>query len=63
MLRGHGTRDQRVDIQQSRGTARELQKNDVPVELHIYENELHWLVDDRNQADFMVVSFFWRHFR
>lgn len=63
VLLGHGTRDDTVSISQSEAMARSLRRAGVPVELHIYDDELHWFLDDRKQADFLtkVADFFTRH--
>jgi dipeptidyl aminopeptidase/acylaminoacyl peptidase len=63
VLLGHGTRDNRVDPSQSETMARALRKRKSPVELYIYDDELHGFVNDANAADFYtkLANFFERH--
>ena len=63
VLLGHGTRDEKVAVEQAQAMERALRRADVPVEVYIYQDELHGFLDDRNQIHFFTKlgEFFERH--
>lgn len=63
VLLGHGTRDESVAVEQAKAMERALRRADAPVEVYIYQDELHDFLDDRNQIHFFTKAgdFFEQH--
>jgi dipeptidyl aminopeptidase/acylaminoacyl peptidase len=62
-LIAHGTEDWRVHVRQAEALADALRDAGKPVELYLYDREVHGFIDERNQIDFheKLSAFFERH--
>jgi dipeptidyl aminopeptidase/acylaminoacyl peptidase len=63
VLIAHGTEDWRVHVRQANALAEALRSAGKPVELYLYDKEVHGFLDERNQIDFheKLAAFFERH--
>ncbi|MBD3166257.1 prolyl oligopeptidase family serine peptidase [bacterium] len=52
LLIAHGALDPRIHTHETRAFVHDVRRNDVPVELVIYEDEAHGLVHQENRLDF-----------
>ncbi len=63
VLIAHGTQDPRVHVKQANAMADALEAAGGEVELHLYRDEVHGFLDERNRIDFYskLAAFFERH--
>jgi dipeptidyl aminopeptidase/acylaminoacyl peptidase len=63
VLIAHGTEDWRVHVRQAEALADALRAAGRPVDLYLYDKEVHGFLDERNEIDFYekLSDFFERH--